>query len=84
MIVIYFGLCFIMANASTVAMSHVTDKAHGSAVMSFVNMGLATLVVLSLVLFPMKPLLLPVIYFILTIAMMGVFNLSYKKNGTIP
>lgn len=75
MIIIYFGLCFILANASTIAMSHVSDKAHGSAVMNFINMGLATLVVLSVGLFPMKAPLLPIIYIILCIAMMGIFKL---------
>lgn len=75
MIVIYFGLCFIMANASTIAMSHVHDKAHGSAVMNFINMGLATLVVLSISLFPMQALLLPAIYIGLCIASMGIFKL---------
>ena len=79
MIIIYFGLCFVMANASTIAMSHVSDKAHGSAVMSFVNMGLATVVVLSLGFFPMKPLLLPAIYLGITLGMMGIFKLGYKK-----
>jgi MFS family permease len=79
MIIIYFGLCFILANASTIAMNHVSDKAYGSAVMNFINMGLATLVVLSLSLFPMKPLLLPIIYFGLCIAMMGLLELASKK-----
>lgn len=74
MIVIYFGLCFILANASSIALSRVSDKAHGSAVMSFVNMGMATVVVLSLSLFPMKALLLPIIYFVLCFAMMGMFK----------
>lgn len=78
MIIIYFGLCFVMANASTVAMSQVNDKAHGSAVMSFVNMGLATVVVLSLGFFPMNPLLVPAIFLGLTLAMMGMFKLGYK------
>lgn len=80
MIIIYFGLCFILANASTIAMSHVSDKAHGSAVMNFINMGLATLVVLSLGLFPIKALLLPAIYIILCIAMMGIFKLVTRKG----
>ncbi len=78
MTLIYFGLCFILANASTLAMSHVHDKAHGSAVMNFINMGLATLVVLCIGLFPMKPLLLPTVYIILCISMMGVFKLANK------
>ncbi|RDI46099.1 MFS transporter [Aquicella lusitana] len=43
MIIVYFGLAFIIANASTAAMIHVNDKSHGSAVMNFINMGMATL-----------------------------------------
>lgn len=74
MIIIYFGVCFVMANASTIAMSHVTDKAHGSAVMNFINMGSATVAVLSLGLFPMKALLLPSIYLVLCVGMMGIFK----------
>jgi hypothetical protein len=74
MIIIYFGLCFVLANASTLAMSQVNDKAHGSAVMNFINMGLATVVVLSTSLFPMKALLLPTIYICLCIASMGIFK----------
>jgi MFS family permease len=80
MIIIYFGLCFILANASTLAMSHVSDKAHGSAVMNFINMGLATLVVLCVGLFPMKTLLLPAIYIVLCIAMMGIFKFVTRKG----
>lgn len=72
--IIYFGICFILANASSIAMSHVSDKAHGSAVMNFINMGLATLAVLSLGLFPIKSLLLPIIYFVLCLVMMGAFK----------
>jgi CHASE2 domain-containing sensor protein len=80
MIIIYFGLCFIIANASTIAMSHVSDKAHGSAVMNFINMGLATLVVLSVGLFSMKTLLLPTIYIILCVVMMGIFKFVNGKG----
>ncbi len=69
-IIIYFGLCFVLVNASTIAMSHATDKAHGSAVMSFINMALATVVVLSLSVFPIKALLLPTMGLILCIAML--------------
>ena len=38
MIVIYFGLCFIIGNASSIALSQTEDKAHGSAVINFINM----------------------------------------------
>lgn len=71
-IIIYFGLALIMANASAIAMSRVLDKAHGSALMSFINMGLTTLVVLSLGLFPLKIILLPVSYLVLCFAMAGI------------
>jgi MFS family permease len=74
MIIIYFGLCFILANASAIAMSGVTDKAHGASVMSFINMGLATLVVFSLSLLPIKVLLLPLVYLVLSIAMLGILK----------
>lgn len=74
MIIIYFGLCFILANASTIAMSHVTDKAHGSAVMNFINMGLATLVMLGTSLLPITALLLPSIYIGLCVASIGIFK----------
>jgi DHA1 family bicyclomycin/chloramphenicol resistance-like MFS transporter len=74
MLVIYFGLCFILANASTIAMSHVSDKAHGSAVMNFINMGLATLVVLVTSLLQMKVWLLPIIFIGLCVACMVIFK----------
>lgn len=70
MAVIYFGLCFIMANASTMAMTHVTDKANGSAVMNFMNMGIATLVVLSLSLFQLHAWVLPTVYLTLCAVML--------------
>ena len=64
-VIIYTGVCFIGANSTSIAMSTATDKAHGAAVMSFANMGFATLIVLSLGLFPMSALLLPIIYAVL-------------------
>ena len=62
MMVIYFGLSGILANASAIAMRGVEDKAHGSAVMSFINMGFATVVVLSLGWLPVSTFLLPVLF----------------------
>lgn len=55
----YGGLSLVLANASTLAMQNVIDKAHGSAVMNFINMGFATLVVLSLGLLPNQVFLMP-------------------------
>lgn len=69
MMIIFFGLCFIVSNASTLALSHASDKSNGSAVMNFLNMGLATIMVLTVSYFQMKMLLLPCV-FILFILMM--------------
>lgn len=78
MMVIFFGLCLIVSNASTLALSHTSDKSHGSAVMNFLNMGLATFMVFSLSYFPVKMLLLPCV-FIVFIFMMAVLC----KNMTL-
>lgn len=63
----YFGLALVFANASTIAMRHVSDKAHGSAVMSFINMGFTTIVVLGSGLLKIKMFLLPEIYLLICI-----------------
>lgn len=78
-IVIYFGLCFIIANSSSLALRAVEDKAHGSAVMSFVNMGVATVVTLAVESLPIIPILLPTVYAVLC-AMMFVAYLSLSKG----
>jgi MFS family permease len=81
MILIYFGLALVFANASTVAMEKVLDKAHGSAVMNFMNMGFATLVVLMLGLFQIKLILLPMAFLFLTIVMGMAFNRLRYQNA---
>lgn len=70
MAIINFGLCFIMANASVMAMDGATDKAHGAAVMSFINMGFATLGVFSLSYFTIQIIMLPLCYLILCAVML--------------
>jgi len=47
-IVINFGLSLILGNASAFALADAKDKGYGSAVMSFLNMGLATFMVFTL------------------------------------
>jgi hypothetical protein len=74
MIMIYFVLCFILAHTSMIAMEGIVDKAHGAVVMSFINMLLPILAVFTLTLFPIKTLLLPAIYLILCVAMLGAFK----------
>lgn len=80
-LLVYFGICFIIANASTLAMMHVSDKAHGSSVMNFLNVGLSTILVLSLGLFSIKPLTLPSVYLALCIGMLFIFQfISIKRT----
>lgn len=84
LIIIYFGIALIMANASSIAMSQVKDKAHGSAVMSFINMGLATILVLSLGFFPVSLLLLSMVYLVLCVGIIGLYPFvvgGYDKRG---
>jgi len=69
MMIIYFGLSFVMANASTLAMSLVVDKSHGSAVMNFINVGVATLGVLALGLCSIQAMLLPIVYLMICLVM---------------
>lgn len=80
LIFIYFGLCFVMSNSSVIAMNNVHDKAHASAVMSFINMGLPTVIVLCLGLFSIKLALLPSIYVILCLLMIGIYYRGIKPN----
>lgn len=66
--IIYIGMSFLFANSSTLAMQTAQDKSSASAMMNFINMGIATLCVLFISLIPMKSvLLLPFAYGILTL-----------------
>lgn len=71
MAIIYFGLSFIMAIASALTMAQAVDKAYASAVMSFLNMGLATVVVLSLGFFRISTMLLPGLYLVICAGMVA-------------
>jgi MFS family permease len=62
MMIIFFGLCFILGNSSAIAMSTVQDKSHGSAVLNFLNLALATVIVMFSGYLPLKMLLLPSIF----------------------
>lgn len=78
---IYFGLALVMANASVIAMRNAIDKAQASAVMSFINMGLATLVVLNLGVFKVSYALLVSVYIILCISMFLIINLLRLRTN---
>ncbi|MES2217337.1 MAG: MFS transporter [Pseudomonadota bacterium] len=73
--IISFGKCFIVSNASTYAMSHISDTAQGSAVMNFINIGLTTIIIIVLGLFPINILLLPMIYFLMCIMLIIIYKL---------
>ncbi len=77
----YFGLALVFSYASTIAMSHATDKAHGSAVMNFISMGSMAAIVLSLGLFSITKFLLPMGYIIICIAMFGLFKFFFRKDA---
>lgn len=79
MMICYFGLALVFANASTMAMSNTLDKAHGSAVMNFINMGLVTLVVLSMGEVSISPFLLPVVYIAICIFMASLNKFAFKE-----
>lgn len=79
MVICYFGLSLVFANASTIAMSNTADKAHGSAVMNFINMGLVTGIVLSLGMLTMNNFLLPAIYISICIFMAGLNKFAFKE-----
>jgi len=75
----YFGLAFVFANASSIAMDQVTDKAHASAVMNFINMGFATVVVLLLGLLPNTAGLLPWAFICICGVMFALYNVAISK-----
>lgn len=58
----YFGISLMLANVSSLALSHTSDKANGSAVMNFINMGFATTVVLCISMIPISLTLLASLY----------------------
>lgn len=75
----YLGLAFIFPNASTLAMHQVLNKANGSAVMNFINMGLVTLIVLNLNYFVITEHLLSWIYLIICMAMIMLVQIIQNK-----
>lgn len=77
MVIIYFGLSFVMSITSSLTMSQATDKAYASAVMSFLNMGFATFVVLSLSVFSVFTLLLPGIYAVICALMFVLVTFAF-------
>jgi DHA1 family bicyclomycin/chloramphenicol resistance-like MFS transporter len=78
-IVIFFGLCLVLPSASTIALSQVSDKSQGSAVMNFINIGFATIGVLGASYFSMRELLLPTVFLVLCIGMLVISQWLVNK-----
>lgn len=66
MLIVYIGLSFIFANASSIATAALKDKSNASAMMSFINIGLATFSVMILSFIHINPIVvLPIFNLIL-------------------
>lgn len=84
LLVIYVGLGFVYANASGIATGASQDKSNASAMMSFINMGVATLTVLLLGITHVSPVtLLPMAYSAL-VGCMVLFLVILSALGYIP
>jgi MFS family permease len=83
MMIVYCGLCFIMANTSVLAMEGVDDKAHGAAVMSFINVGFATLMVFGIAFFSINVYLLPGVFILLCFIMLGILNKAAPQKPSV-
>lgn len=71
LLIMYIGMGFVYANASGIATAQCDDKSNASAMMSFINMGVATICVLLLnFIHNNSVMVLPVIYCILTGALL--------------
>ncbi len=78
--IIYFGEVLIYPNTSALAMSSSTDKAHASAVMNFLTIGLPTIAVLSIGLFSITTMLLPIIFLSLCVGIIIIYKWGIKNQ----
>lgn len=78
MMIIYFGLSLVLSNASAIALSSTNDKSHGSAVLNFINMGIATIAVLSVGLISIDLFLMPIFYLCITVIMLFLSKIIRK------
>lgn len=77
---IWVGLSLIYSNASTFALNNSSDKAHGSAVMNFINLMLVTLSVLSLSFFSSTQHLLLATYTLIIAGMTMIYRFIQLKR----
>lgn len=82
MTICYFGLSMVVANASTLAMFHVSDKSHASAVMNFINMGFATMAVLIVGHLDITNTLMPAVFTGIALFMAALFYSAMDRTAT--
>lgn len=84
MIIILIPATIIFTNASAYAMSHVTNKSSASAVLNFINLGVASFAVLLVqLIYPKYPLVLPLIFYLFFVLMLIFYVfLREKKRGS--
>lgn len=78
--IIYFGEVLIYPNTSALAMRTVTDTAHASAVMNFFTIALPVIAVLSMALFSIHYLLLPIVFAVICAIIVGVYRWVVKSS----
>jgi len=79
---IYVGISFIFGNASALAMHATEDKSSASAMMNFINMGIATVSVLLLSLLnTTAPLGLPIVFLILSLFAIGAMQILRQNTA---
>lgn len=80
---VYVGLSLIFANTSSLAISEVPNKSNASAMTNFLNMGFCVTSLFVAEALPYKAsFLLPILYIILCITMIGLF-VGLKKNSPL-
>lgn len=83
--VIYIGMSFVFPNASTIAMTHAQDKSSASAMMSFINMGIATISVLLINLITIhNAIMIPLVFmFMIVLAIIALIILIIRKKRAL-
>ena len=86
MAIINVGLTLILSNVTTLALSSTQDKANGSAVMNFINMSSALLVVFILGYLPLQSVTMPALFaaILLSMAFIFCFNFSSRSQVNTP
>lgn len=85
MFVIYVGISFIFGNSSALALQNSEDKSNASALMSFINMSSAVLVVMLLAILPIHTtMILPLLYLVyIAMGLLWFMLLQLNCNGPI-